>query len=303
MKFSGHETFAMRYAWLPKAYSALSRDPYALSNDEEAMVALGIGKNMVYSLRFWIDATDVAHPIQGGGFQLTPFAKAVLDRQGFDPFLEDPKTLWLLHWNLATRQESPLFAWHYLFNEWKLPEFTRSEVLKAFQRTSAKLGYSHSDVTLSQHLDIFLHTYHSRKVGAREDSLDGPLVELDLLRLLGDRQNDSGRWEKVYSFDRRPKPQISAALFEFFIDDFWRRWRASEKVLTLADILHGHCSPGRVLNLPEQDLIERLDSYASSASTAPFQYRPSAIQGHLVRRRGDAGDLLSAVYEREVSYA
>jgi hypothetical protein len=146
-------------------------------------------------------------------------------------------------------------------------------------------------------------TQHPLGFQKRQDSLDGPLVELDLLRTLGDRQNDGGRWEKVYSFDRRSKPHISAALFEFFIDDFWRRWRASEKVLTLADILHGYSSPGRVLNLPEQDIIERLDSYASSASTGPFQYRPSAIQGHLVRRRADPGDLLSAVYEREATYA
>jgi transposase len=49
-RFSGHETFACRFAWLPKAYQFLKSHPEHWSNDEEAMVALGIGKNMVRSL-------------------------------------------------------------------------------------------------------------------------------------------------------------------------------------------------------------------------------------------------------------
>jgi hypothetical protein len=305
LRFSGHESFALRYAWLPKACNALRGDPFALSDDETAMVTLGIGKNMVRSLRFWLDATGVARPIPGQGFTLTPFADAVLAAGGFDPYLEDPKTLWLLHWNLATRSESPVFAWWYLFNDWTYPEFSRSEALRAFQQTSVDLGYSHSEVTLSQHLDVFLHTYYSRRAGVpREDSLDGPLVDLDLLQCVGDRQSASGRWENVYAFDRRPKPDITAAVFEYCIDDFWRRWRSSEQALTLGDILRGRCSPGRVFALTEHDVVERLDAYARADARSPFQYRPSAIQGLLFRRQdADSANMLAAVYGRELKHA
>ena len=51
-RFSGHETFPCRYAWLPKAYAALDACPSTFANEEEAMVSLGLGKNMVRALRF-----------------------------------------------------------------------------------------------------------------------------------------------------------------------------------------------------------------------------------------------------------
>ena len=51
--FSGHESFPCRYGWLPKLYEAISADPTLFSDDENAIVTLGIGRNMVKSIRFW----------------------------------------------------------------------------------------------------------------------------------------------------------------------------------------------------------------------------------------------------------
>jgi len=53
-RFSGHETFPCRYAWLPKAYGALADSPTAFADEEEAMITLGVGKNMVRAIRFWV---------------------------------------------------------------------------------------------------------------------------------------------------------------------------------------------------------------------------------------------------------
>ena len=52
MKFSGHESFACRYAWLPKAYRFVVDEPATFRDAEQAMVSLGVGKNMVRSIRF-----------------------------------------------------------------------------------------------------------------------------------------------------------------------------------------------------------------------------------------------------------
>ena len=93
-RFSGHETFAFRYAWLPKAYRLLQQDQSAFSHEDNAMIELGLGKNMVRSLRFWVEATGLAQPATGRGIELTDFARAVFDPQGFDPYLEDSRTLW-----------------------------------------------------------------------------------------------------------------------------------------------------------------------------------------------------------------
>src|SRR3546814_3944020 len=49
--FSGHESFACRYGWLPKLYEAISDDPALFSSDERAILKLGLGRNMVKSIQ------------------------------------------------------------------------------------------------------------------------------------------------------------------------------------------------------------------------------------------------------------
>lgn len=304
LRFSGHETFACRYAWLPKAYRALKLDPAAFSDEDGVMVELGLGKNMVRSLRFWVEAIGLARPVKGQGLQLTDFAHAVFGEDGFDPYLEDVRSLWLLHWNLTSRSDGVLFAWRFLVNHWPYPEFTRTEALTAFKRESAKLDYAHSMVTLSQHLDAFLHTYHPTRAGniGVEDSLDGPLVELAFLESIGERKGENGRWETVFAFRREPKAEITPALFDFCLADFWSRFRDGEESLTLREVTVAACSPGQVFKLPEDDVRTRLEAYAMSSSDRAFSYQPSAVQGLLSKRRGSPTPTLADIYAQEFAY-
>lgn len=308
-KFSGHETFACRYAWLPKAYQALRKDQWVFANEEGAMVELGLGKNMVRSLRFWVEAMGVAEPAPDGqGLIPTRFARVVLSsKDGCDPYLEDIRTLWLLHWNLGSRNQGALFAWRLLLSHWPFPELVRSEALAAFTRESKRLGHSHSAVTLAQHLDVFLHTYSPAR-GATvsvEDSLDGPLAELGFLQPIGQRKGDGGRWETVLAFRREPKPEITAALFEYCVLDYWDRLRPGEETLTLRELTLAPCSPGQVFKLPEDDIRSRLESYAvdSKAHRKPFRFQPSAVQGLLFRQRGGRPVDLASVYDAEAENA
>jgi hypothetical protein len=304
-RFSGHETFACRYAWLPKAYRALNENPGQFFDEDGAMVELGLGKNMVRSLRFWAENSGLAIPASPRSLMLTDFAHAVFAPNGFDPYLEDVRTLWLIHWNLASRTDGALFAWRYLLNHWPYPEFTRLEMLAAFARQSKRFGYSHSAITLTQHLDAFLHTYYPArsKNGAIEDSLDGPLVELGLLQAVGEKKGDNGRWETVYAFRREPKPEITAELFEFCLADFWARFRPNEETLTLREVTLGICSPGQVFKLPEDDVRARLEIYSRPRPALPFVFQPSAVQALLSRKRRAAAPTLAAIYRRELANA
>lgn len=283
-RFSGHETFACRYAWLPKAHRAIKTDPHIFFNEDAAMVELGIGKNMVRALRFWVDAMGVARPTADRTHAITDLGNVIFGGDGCDPFLEETKTLWLLHWTLSSAAAPALFAWNYLLGSWPYPEFSRSEALTAFLRQSQRLGYSHSSVTLSQHLDVFLHTYQSARsarVGI-EDSLDGPFVELRLLQQTGERRSDTGRWEPVYAFRREPKPEISNDLFAYALLDYWDRVAPAEKTMLVRNVISAPGAPGQAFKLPEEDVRSRLETL-SRDGTYGFSYRPSAIQGLLTR--------------------
>lgn len=305
-KFSGHETFPCRYAWLPKAYAALDGDVAALADDERAMVTLGLGKNMVRALRFWVQAMGVAQPQANGEYSLTDFGRAIFAPDGLDPFLEDIRTLWLLHWRLSTHVQEPLFAWDYLLNRWQHPEITRGAVVSAFQHEAGKLGRELSTVTLEQHFDVFLHTYvptRSHKGNIQEDNLDCPLVELELIQRTGERRQDaSGKREVIYAFRREEKPEVTPELFAYCLHDFWQRHRVNEKTLSFRDVAVAHGSPGQIFKLPELSIRERLETIDADSGGA-FVYKESTALQHLSRGAKPLRDPLREIYDRGDVYA
>ncbi len=145
-RISGHESFPCRYAWLPKTVRCLQRNPRLFTDEERGMVDLGLGKNMVRSSRFWAQAAGVISAT-GNGHKITDFGSILFGERGLDPFLEDIRTLWLIHWNLSTNVENPLLAWDFIFNRWHEPELVRSAILKGLMREVTKCGGDISHVT------------------------------------------------------------------------------------------------------------------------------------------------------------
>lgn len=303
-RFSGHESFACRYAWLPKALQAIRADSRIFADEEKAMVKLGVGKNMVRSIRFWVEATGMAQPAVGGGLEPTALGRWIFGPKGLDPYLEDIQTLWLIHWNLSTHVVDPLFAWDFLINRWQEPELTESAILKAFAREAAaqERKKTLSPVTLQQHFQVFLHTYiptRGRKAEIAEDNLDCPLNELDLLVKIGERETDAGHFsrEDVYVFRREDKPGISAALFSYCLDDYWEKTYPNEKTLSVRSIATGVASPGQVFKIPEDDIYTRLsDLREATGGVLCYQESTALQQAH----RSDAVDrkrLLAQAYQ------
>ncbi|MDQ2102532.1 DUF4007 family protein [Azospirillum isscasi] len=279
-RFSGHETFACRFAWLPKAVRLIARDPLALSDDERAILELGLGKNMVRALRFWLEAFDVASA-RDGSWALLPFGKMVFGENGLDPYIERVETQWLLHWQLSTAVENPLFAWRHILYRRMRTDFTRSELLAEMRDEGKRLGYDHSDVTLLQHADVFLHSYvGSLSSASPEDALDGPLVDLGLVRRLGRRRGGADRIEPVFALSRIPLADIGSTVVDYAIASFWRARRAGETVITFRDLAYGEGSPGSTLRLEPDDLRDHLER-----SSGLWSYRLS----------GDAGNVSSVV--------
>src|SRR5262249_48593611 len=120
--FSGHETFPFRYAWLPKAIRAVQGNSEFFGS-EDAMVILGVGKNMVASIRHWALTTDVLREVpqtRGGSLEVTEFGERLLGSTGWDPYLEDAATLWLLHWQIG-KCPGRATTWYWFFSHLPQP--------------------------------------------------------------------------------------------------------------------------------------------------------------------------------------
>ena len=262
------------------------------------MVGIGVGKNMVTAVRFWAEASRVITSTSGSSVGTTPFGRAVFADNGFDPFLDDVATLWIVHWHIAAASVSPLFAWQVFFGHWMDPDFTRSSALSVWKKLVDANARKISEVTLEQHFDVFLHTYvpaTSRRTSVVEESLDSPLTELELIRPAGERRTSAGV-ERVYDFSRTERPSLSNAVFAYCIADYWARVRSTESTLGLSEITTARASVGQIFRMTEADIRARL-GYLDVLSDGAFLYRESRGVPVLERKRMvDPDSLLPRVY-------
>ena len=194
--FSGHQTFPFRYTWLKKGVDAVAADP-AIFLSKDASVTLGVGKNMVTSIRHWCRVSGLIEEDKGtrdrrGQFATTPLGEAIFDdKGGCDPYLDDPATLWLIHYQIATNTDQAT-AWYWAFNILRGNQFTPSifkrEVYK-WAREQKPSMRDVSDNTLHRDVNCFIRTYcqsrHSNSAIVTEKRFDHrfgevPTVQADL---------------------------------------------------------------------------------------------------------------------------
>ena len=233
--FGRHEKFVFRYGWLKKGVDAVVTDPQIFSQNE-ALVTLGVGKNMVRSIRYWCLATGVIEEGNGGGrisdLELTSLGKRLLANGGWDPYLEDVGTLWLLHWKLVTNPAWAL-VWNIIYSSLYESEFTKPQLNSFVIKQIDRLGYSTTDSMVAREIDTFLRTYTTAisrtKVGSiAEESLDCPLAELDIIRAAPE--------DGVYRFDIGPKVTLPAAIVGYALLDYLQGLDLPHRTIAVDDM-------------------------------------------------------------------
>ena len=129
MRFKAHESFFIRKGWLYKGLRNIKDQPELFSSKNiNPSDVLGIGTNMVRSLRYWLQVTGLTNEVLSGGRhqEFTDLANIIWEH---DRYMEEMGTLWLLHYKLASNSEDAT-AWYYFFNEFKATEFTKEDFVK-----------------------------------------------------------------------------------------------------------------------------------------------------------------------------
>lgn len=262
-KFSGHETFPLRYSWLPKGLRALAEDSDIFFKKDEAMVRLGVGKNMVRAIRHWCTSTGMAK-VDGRADigRVTELGTRVFlgdeEQSAWDPFLEDPGTLWLLHWMLTSRSEKAS-TWYLAFTEWGVEVFTQADLIDWLEGIVEDLEKSRATRnSLERDVRVFRRTYvpsEPTRHRPAEDTFDSPLVELGLIR--------EGEDGDVYRFVRGEKDSLPQEIFTSALVDYWRgadeEERKDDAAIGFERLLYGPGSPGGAFKLNERALARRLE--------------------------------------------
>jgi hypothetical protein len=254
-RFAGHETFPFRYGWLKKAVDALGSDELDgdpnLFGKDYAIVKLGVGKNMVQSIRHWSLATQIVEEKARNYLKVSYLGKKLFSE--WDPYLEDPASLWLIHWLLATNR-TRASAWYLIFNKFPRPDFTKGKLLEFLSDFTLRNNIKVKDTTLNRDIDCFLRTYlpSVREKALLEDSFNCPLTELDLIQLLHDTES--------YQFVIGPKPTLPVEIFGYTLFEYILKVHQFRQTISLSDCLYGEGSPGQVFKLNENALVDYIES-------------------------------------------
>jgi len=258
-KFSGHQTFVFRYGWLEKGVRGVAQSPTLFSEDD-ALVRLGVGKNMVDSIRHWCQVTHLIETDRevkgntGRHVRVTDIGRRLLLDEAWDPFLEDDASLWLIHWLLVSNLNVGT-AWKLLFSRFHRPDFTRRELVEFLTRFAEKQSLKLSESVISRDVDCLIRSYaastNGKKQASPEETFDCPLLQLDLIQPSPDGE--------LYRFAIGPKPTLPAAVFAYAFAEYFDRTAGTSNTLHVQKCLYGEGSPGQAFKLDENSLIEYVE--------------------------------------------
>ena len=289
--FARHETFHPRYGWFRKAYQSVADDPDVF-DAEDAPVRIGVGKNMVRAIRFWGLAADLIaeeSELRGRRKQLrtTTFGEQLFGESGWDPWMEDPGTLWLIHWRLL-RAPSRLPVWWLAFNEFHPIEFTDDTLESAVTdqlETASEWKIPHIS-SLKKDVSALLRTYAPQDRSKRssvDDALDCPLRELGLIRRAA-----PGR----YRFILGEKPLLPSAIATAAALEFADLTAATGNTIAVSRVVHEPGSPGKAFKLNEAEFLAAIEPTVRRQKGVRLT---SSTGAHVLSWFGLPGDLAHAV--------
>lgn len=246
--FGRNETFSLRYSWLNKGLKEFKQNENIFLS-QEAPLVLGVGKNMVSSIKYWL-----------GAYQILDFSKATPSPtefgeilESYDPYLENSVSLWLLHWKLCTNPSSAtLYYW--FFNCYKKNKFTKIEVLNDLNLWLNDIGSKKiSTATLQRDVLLLLKTFSSSQEETKnfEELLENPFHSLNLLL-----RNNDGSYSSTYE----PRESISSSLIGFCIlEIFNKNYKNISSQIPVSEFLNEQPSISRIFRINESFFYQLLD--------------------------------------------
>lgn len=299
-KFSGHQTFAFRYGWLEKGVRGVLEYP-DLFKREDALVLLGVGKNMVESIRHWCTVTQLikeGNEIKKTGAsvpQVATIGNKLLRVGGWDPFLEDDASLWLIHWLLVSNP-TICTSWQIAFSVFQRGDFAKREFVDYVAAFAEKHGADVNEGSLSRDVDCFIRTYapsrSSTKQALAEESFDCPLQELNLIQASPDGE--------LYRFSIGSKPSLPSAVFGFALEQYFEATRAGRNTIGVQECLYSPGSPGQAFKLDENSLITYVEDLERLTKGKVTIDETAGLKQIYRRQHWEAIKLLGSYYATEV---
>jgi hypothetical protein len=248
MKFGAHQTFHLREGWLLKGLNALHTDPKVFSS-EDATTTLGVGKNMVESIDYWLRALRLIEK-KTTGVELTSLAKMIKDN---DPYLECDGTVVLCHYLLATN-EAEATTWYWFFNKFAATEF-EADSLKVYLQSYVQslTDKANNQNTLERDVTCLLRTYMEPTYADKDNPETinpSPFSKFGLISSV----------DKKLKKNKFKLADVNPLVFVYLAYHFWKEELGSPKSIQLEELITKDKSPGMVLGFSLDDTLSMIES-------------------------------------------
>ena len=179
VRLKGNESFILREGWIKKGLTEIEKNPKIFS-DKDAVVYLGIGSNMVKSLKFYLTTMNLIKNKEGknNGVELTNLAKIILE---YDKYLEDIFTIYLLHLNFVLDDYNAFVA-NYIFNNFDNTKLDKENIQDQIEEYLKYNNISYSDKSLKDDINSFIKMYTKSEIEDPETDLNSPFSDLYLFK-------------------------------------------------------------------------------------------------------------------------
>ncbi|TYS01676.1 DUF4007 family protein [Rossellomorea vietnamensis] len=183
MAYGQHQSFYLRDRWLNKAIKHLKEDN-RFFYDKEAFEKIGLGKNMVQSLRFWVVATGVVEEKFNENRKkvhlLTPLGELIYK---YDKFIQFRDTAAIIHYNLSKDIE-PATTWFWFFNEFSETAIAKEDLNAALNDwVSIHEDKKISHRSLKRDIDCLVKLYTAgQSILDPEEVIQSPINKINILR-------------------------------------------------------------------------------------------------------------------------
>lgn len=241
LKLKRHESFSIREGWLAKGIRNVKENSKTFSS-AEATDILGIGTNMVKSLRYWMSATCLAKE-ENRETTLTEFGN-LIDK--YDSYLEDIFSWWLIHVKMMLNIDDA-YIYNLFFNKCGKKSFSKRDIYEqlALNLKNEKLEYNEN--ILQDEVSMIIKTYAiDEKIDNPENNFISPLSELNLIKKI-----DRDTYERNKPDYRNLNYLIVFYLIEQLLDN--------KDYISIDELLKVDNSPAKLLNLDKNLINEYLD--------------------------------------------
>ncbi|MHC0068866.1 DUF4007 family protein [Nostoc sp. UIC 10890] len=288
--FARHETFHPRYGWIKKGFDGAKVNPKVFLQ-EDAPIKLGVGKNMASAIRYWCNAFKVLE-----NDSPSDFGERLLGENGWDSFLEDPATLWLLHWNLL-KPSCNAAAWFFTFNIFRENEFSQDDLFNNLCIYRDSIAPRIAESSLKKDITCILRMYveqATNKASVSEESLDCPFTQLGIIHTAGDSRH--------FTFRVGVKGNLPAEILVATCLEYASFVGREQRTISISRLVYDIGSPGMAFKLSESAVCDAIEQVArQSKSGISLSDSAGLIQFSFTSEpKALAEDILDKYYRRKV---